>query len=170
MASPDPRPFLVLTAILDGSARPAAITRSHGDAMERAITSTSGHDIAGLDLVELPPIAPQAFAALRKQLQMEPTVVAMYDVFPLASHLDAATRKIAGQFLASEVLWTLSEQGLLGNVPFRPPQLDIPAGWDRDPKKVHERLIGAGALELTPQGIETFKQVRQRWEAWGQQK
>src|SRR5687767_4593350 len=67
-SQPDPRPFLVLTAILDGSARPAAITRSHGDAMERAIVSTSGHDIAGLDLVELPPIAPPTFAALRKQL------------------------------------------------------------------------------------------------------
>src|SRR5689334_522839 len=105
----DPRPYLVLTAIIDGSARPAAITRSHGDAMERAYTSTTGQDVAGIDLVELPSIAPPAFAALRKQLQMDPTTVALYDLFPLASHLDAATRKVAGQFLASEVLWTLSE-------------------------------------------------------------
>lgn len=161
----DPRPFLVITAIVDGAARAAAITRSHADAMERVYTCASGQAVAGIDLIELPALAPITFAALRKQFQMEHGTVAMYDLFPLASHLDAATRKVAGQFLASEVLWTLSERGLLGSVPFRPPPLDIPKDWDRDAQKVHERLMSAGALELTPEGIETFKNVRQRWEA-----
>jgi hypothetical protein len=36
------RPFLILTAICDASARPAAITIGHGDAMERALTAAKG--------------------------------------------------------------------------------------------------------------------------------
>ncbi|MBC7174036.1 MAG: hypothetical protein H5U40_16460, partial [Polyangiaceae bacterium] len=98
-------PFLVLTVLLDASARPAAITRSHGDALERAMAATAGHTIAGMDLVELP-IAKSTFDALKRQLGVAPDVIGIYDIFPLASHLDPAVRKVAGQFLAAEALWT----------------------------------------------------------------
>src|ERR1700712_2359803 len=47
-------PFLVLTAICDASARPAAVTLGHGDAMERALNAANGHETIGIDLVELP--------------------------------------------------------------------------------------------------------------------
>ena len=67
MEERDPRPYLVLTVLLDGSARPAAITRSHGDALERSMMATQGQDIAGIDLVELPIAAP-VFKALRQPL------------------------------------------------------------------------------------------------------
>ena len=72
-------------------------------------------------------------------------------------------RKVAGQFLAAEALWTLEDQGQLGGVPLNM-QLDLPAGWDRDPKAVHARLVEAGALELSPAGIETFKTVKSAWD------
>jgi hypothetical protein len=157
------QPFIVLTAILDASARPAALTRSHGDALERAIRATSAQSVAGLDLVELP-IAPQAFAALRKHLQYDDETVAVYDVFPLSSKLDTKVRGIAGQFLAAEALWTLEEQGLLAGVPLNV-RLDIPKGWDKSPKSLHAKLMEAGALDLTAEGIETFKAVKTEWEA-----
>lgn len=159
----DKRPFLVLTAILDASARPAAVTRSHGESFERAYSSSQGKDIAGLDVVELP-LSPQSFAGLRRQLQMPEDVVAVYDVFPLSSHLTPDVRKVAGQFLAAEILWTFDEQGLLGGVPLSL-RLDIPPGWDRDPKAVHTRLMEAGALDLDDAAIETFKAVKTAWDA-----
>lgn len=60
-------PFIIVTAVCDASARPAAITVGHGDAMQRAIEATGAHPTGGLDIVELP-IAPGAFDALRKHL------------------------------------------------------------------------------------------------------
>lgn len=158
----DPRPFLVLTVLLDASARPAAITRSHGDALERSILATQGQDIAGLDLVELPIAAP-VFKALRGPLAVPEDSVGLYDVFPLASHLAPELRKVAGQFLAAEALWTMDEQGLLGGVPVNI-KLDLPDGWDSDPKSVHQRLVGAGALDLSETGIETYKSVKTAWD------
>jgi hypothetical protein len=158
----DPRPFLVLTVLLDASARAAAITRSHGDALERSIMATQGQDIAGLDLVELPIAAP-VFKALRGPLSVPEEAVGLYDVFPLASHLAPELRKVAGQFLAAEALWTMDEQGLLGGVPVNV-KLELPEGWDTDPKSVHERLVGAGALELSEAGIETYKKVKSAWD------
>jgi len=163
MPASDPRPFLVLTAILDSSARPAAITRSHGDALERAIQASSGHDVAGLDVVELQ-VAPASFAGLRKHLNFAADTVAVYDMFPLSSQLGAEVRKVAGQFLAAEILWALDEQGLLSGVPLSL-RLDLPRGWSKDPKDVHARLVQSGALDLTPQGIETFKAVKTAFEA-----
>lgn len=162
MTDSDSPPFLVLTVLLDASARPAAVTRSHGDALERAMKAIAGHAIAGLDLVELP-IAKPAFDALKKHLRITPEQIGLYDIFPLASHLEGAVRKVAGQFLAAEALWTLEEQGQLGGVPLNV-QLDLPKGWDRDPKSVHARLMAAGALELSPRGIETFKAVKAAWD------
>lgn len=159
----DERPFIVVTAILDGSARPAAVTVSHGDALERAIQATSGRDIAGMDIVELP-IPPPAFAALREHARREPDAVAVYDVFPLAATLAPEVRVVAGQFLAAEVLWALEEQGLLKGVPLNL-KLDLPEAWDRAPKSVHERLVAAGALDLSPGAIETFKHVKSSWDA-----
>jgi hypothetical protein len=159
----DARPFIVVTAILDGSARPAAVTVSHGDAVERGYGAAGAEDIAGLDIVELP-IAPPAFAALRKNTGGARDIVAVYDVFPLAPTLEPGVRTIAGQFLAAELLFALEEQGLLHGVPLNL-KLDVPAGWDRDPKSIHEKLIAAGALDLAPSAIETFKRIKSRWDA-----
>jgi hypothetical protein len=156
-------PFLILTAICDASARPAAITLGHGEAMERAFGAAQGLNTEGLDLVELP-IAPAAFAALRKHLQISDERVTVYDLFPLSSQLDARYRAIAGQFLAAEALWALEEQGMLSGVPFTV-QFDLPRGWDKDPKKLHERLVAEKALELNAAAIETFKRVKASWDA-----
>jgi hypothetical protein len=156
------RPFLILTAICDASARPAAITVGHGDAMERAYTAANGQDTEGIDLVELP-IAPAAFAALRKHLQIRDDRVTVYDIFPLSGLLDARYRGIAGQFLAAEVLWALEEQGMLSGVPFTV-QFDLPGGWDKDPKRLHERLVAEKALDLNDKAIETFKSVKSAWD------
>lgn len=161
----DPRPFIVVTAILDGSARPAAVTMAHGEAMERALNATHGKDIAGLDIVELP-VPPPAFAALRKHSGRAPDSVAVYDVFPLAASLDGPVRTIAGQFLAAEALWALDAAGQLEGVPMNL-KLDVPSGWERDPKAIHEKLVGAGALELSPAAIETFKAIKGAWDAAG---
>lgn len=157
------RPLLVVTAICDASARPAAITVGHGDAMERAYTAAQGASIEGIELIELP-IAPQAFAALRKHLQIDDGRVTVYDIFPLSTALDPRYRTVAGQFLAAEALWTLEEQGLLSGVPFTV-QFDLPQGWDKDPRKLHERLVAEHALELSPDAIEAFKKVKAAWDA-----
>lgn len=161
----DHRPYLVITVLLDSSARPAATSRSHGDAYERSLLASQGHDIAGLELVELPIAAP-VFKALRQPLAIPPEDVGLYDVFPLASHLKPEYRKIAGQFLAAEALWTMEEQGLLGGVPVNV-KLDVPKGWKTDPKAIHERLVSEGALELSESGIETYKAIKAAWDERG---
>lgn len=130
--------------------------------MERALRSAGDQSTDGLDLVELP-IAPAAFAALRKHLQIEDGRVTVYDLFPLSALLDARYRAIAGQFLAAEALWALEEQGLLSGVPFTV-QFDVPRGWDKDPKKLHERLVSEKALDLNEGAIETFKRVKAAWD------
>ena len=159
----DPRPYLVITVLLDSSARPAEISRSHGDAYERSLNASEGQEIAGLELVELPIAAP-VFKALRRPLAVPGDAVGLYDVFPLASHLKPEYRKIAGQFLAAEALWTMEEQGLLGGVPVNV-KLEVPQGWQTDPKDIHQHLIGEGALDLTETGIETYKAIKTAWDA-----
>jgi hypothetical protein len=155
-------PFLILTAICDASARPAAVTLGHGDAYERAYRAAEGCETEGIDLVELP-IAPAAFAALRKHLQIQDDRVTVYDIFPLSGLLHARYRGIAGQFLAAEALWALEEHGLLSGVPFTV-QFDVPPGWDKDPKKLHERLIAEKALDLSDKAVDTFKRVKAAWD------
>jgi len=159
----DARPFIVVTAILDGSARPAAVTVSHGDAVERAYGGTGAEDVAGLDIVELP-IAPPAFAALRDTTGGASDIVAVYDVFPLSAALDPNHRTIAGQFLAAEMLIKLEENGLLKGVPLNL-KLDVPKGWERDPKAIHEKLVAAGALDLSESAIETYTRIKASWDA-----
>ena len=163
MTERDPRPFLVLTVLLDSSGRAAAITRSHGDAVERAMIASHGHDIAGLDIVELP-IAPKAFEALRTHLHLPDDAVAVYDIFPLASHLSSEVRTAAGQFLAAEALWTLEGNGMLAGVPPNE-KLNLPPGWDKAPKAIREKLMEAGAHDLAEQGIETYKAIKTAWDA-----
>jgi hypothetical protein len=158
----DPRPYIVITVLLDGAARPAAISRSHGDAYERSLNASEGQDIAGLELVELP-IAPPVFKALRQPLAIPAEAVGLYDVFPLASHLKPEYRKIAGQFLAAEALWAMEEQGLLGGVPVNV-KLDVPKGWKTDLKDIHEHLVAEGALDLSESGIETYKAIKSAWD------
>jgi len=154
-------PFLVLTAICDASARPAAVTLGHGDAMERALNAANGQSTIGIDLVELP-IAPPAFAALRKHLGLPEGTVTVYDLFPLSSKLEERYRQIAGQFLAAEALWTLEEQGLLSGVPFTV-NFDLPRGWDKDPKKLHARLVEEHALDLGENAVQVFKDIKTAW-------
>jgi hypothetical protein len=158
----DPRPYIVITVLLDGAARPAAISRSHGDAYERSLNASEGQDIAGLELVELP-IAPPVFKALRQPLAIPAEAVGLYDVFPLASHLKPEYRKIAGQFLAAEALWAMEEQGLLGGVPVNV-KLDVPKGWKTDLKDIHEHLVAEGALDLSESVIETYKAIKSAWD------
>jgi hypothetical protein len=161
MSDASSRPFLVLTAICDASARPAAITLGHGDAMERALQASAGQDTEGIDLVELP-IAPAAFAALRKHLGYGDTTVTVYDLFPLSAKLEPRFRNIAGQFLAAEALWILEEQGMLSGVPFTV-NFDLPRGWDKDPKKLHARLVEEHALELGDRAVQIFKDIKIAW-------
>jgi hypothetical protein len=156
-------PFLVLTAIMDATARPAAVTRSHADAMEQAFGAIDSRQIAGIDLVELP-IQPSMFAALRKQLERDDATVAVYDLFPLSGAVDSEARRVAGQFLAAEVLWAMDEHGMLGGVPLNI-KLDLPASWPKGPKEIHAELVKRGALELTPTGIQTFKDIKTAWDA-----
>lgn len=159
----DPRPFIVLTALVDSNARAAAVTMSHGDAYEKALVATKGMEVAGLDIVEIQ-VQPRAFLALRDHAQKSGESVAVYDLFPLASHLDQPTRRVAGQFLAAEILWALEEQGTLAGVPLNL-RLDVPRSWgDRSPKAVHEKLLESGALDLTEKAIDDFKTIKSAWD------
>ncbi|MBW2215569.1 MAG: hypothetical protein JRF48_14395 [Deltaproteobacteria bacterium] len=72
----DPRPYLVITVLLDSSARPAEISRSHGDAYERSLNASQGQQIAGVELVELPIAAP-VFKALRQPLAVPADAVGL---------------------------------------------------------------------------------------------
>jgi hypothetical protein len=164
-AMSDAGPFVVVTAILDGAARAAAVTRCHGEAMERAVQAVQGCHIAGLDLIELA-IAPQTHAALRRYLELPADQVGVYDLFPLSPTLSPEVRRAAAQFLAAEALWTFDAQGALKGAPLSV-KLDLPSGWDKDPKQVHERLVAAGALDLSEQAITSFLSAKQAWTTLG---
>jgi hypothetical protein len=153
-------PFIVVTCILDASARPAAITRAHGEALEKAITAIAGRAIAGLDVIELP-IDEGAHRAMRKHLGLPEDHIGVYDLFPLSPKLDATVRKAAAQFLAAEQLWTLDAQGVFGDAVSV--KLDLPASWDKDPNAVHQRLVEAGALELSDTAVQTFREIKTTW-------
>lgn len=155
-------PFIVLTAVLDAEARPASLTRAHGQAFERLMTATQGRPTAGVDLIELP-IHHAAHVALRKHLGLGERP-AVYDVFPLAPTLDPSVRKVAAQFLAAESLWNLDAQGVFGKQVLSV-KFDLPAGWDKDPKAVHEKLVAAGALELSAEAVETYKAIKAAFSA-----
>ena len=151
-------PFIVLTAVLDAEARPAAVTRAHGEAFERLLQATGSHTIAGVELVELP-IDHAAHTVLRKHLGLAEDRPGVYDVFPLSPSLDAGVRRAAAQFLAAEMLWTLDAENVFGNKALSV-KLDLPGGWDKDPKAVHQKLIEAGALELSSEAVETYKAIK----------
>lgn len=154
-------PELLVTGLMDGSARPAAVTLSHAEAMERAYTcavATPPH----VELVELAIAAP-AFAALRRALTLPPTRVVIYDLFPIARGMDSQTRRVAGQFLAAEALWAMEEQGLLGGVAAQE-RFDFPDGWPRDPRAVQQRLQDAGATRLSDEEIKAFQATKAKWD------
>ena len=154
-------PFIVITSVLDADARPASITRSHGAAFERALSATKGHSIENLDLVELL-IDKAAHAALRKHLGLPDDQAGVYDVFPLAPTLAPNVRRAAAQFLAAESLWTLDAQGVFGEGALSV-KLDLPAGWDKDPKAIHQKLVESGALELSDSAVETYRAIKSAW-------
>jgi hypothetical protein len=137
-------PFIVITCVLDASARPAAITRCHGEAFDRAIKATH--------------------TALRKHLGLPEDQVGVYDVFPLPATLPVPVRKAAAQFLAAESLWTLDAQGAFGSdvLSFK---LDLPSGWDKDPQAIHQKLVESGALELSEEAVDTYRAIKETWSA-----
>lgn len=157
------RPFIILSAIMDGAAKPAELTRQHAEAYEHAIKATKGKPIAGLDLAELS-VAPQSFAALRKQLHLPNDTVALYDLFAVSDKVNSNLRKIAGQYLAAQILWTLDKQNLLASVPLSL-KLDLPKGWPNEPDAVGSRLTDTGALAISEQGTEVFKGIKGDWDS-----
>lgn len=161
-----PGPFIVITAVLDADARPANITRSHGQAFERALAATAGQHIANLELVELP-IDRNAHAKLRKHLGLSDDQAGVYDVFPLAPTLDPKVRKAAAQFLAAESLWTLDAQGVFGNNNTLSVKLDLPKGWAKDPQAIHQKLVESGALELSEEAVQTYLAIKTAWSKSG---
>ncbi len=156
-------PFIMLSAIMDGAAKPAELTQHHAQAYEHAMQATRGKPIAGLDLTELA-VAPQSFAALRKQLQLSETTVAVYDVFGVSSHVNPNVRNVAGQYLAAQILWMLDQQNLLSSVPLSL-KLDVPKGWPNTKDAVLSKLSDAGALTLSPKEAEVFKDIKSAWDA-----
>jgi len=156
------KPFIVITAVLDAEARPAAVTRSHGEAFDRALKATKGKAISNLDLVELP-IDRAAHAALRKHLGLPEEQAGVYDVFPLSPTLAPAVRKAAGQFLAAESLWSLDAQGVFGDA--LSVKLELPEGWEKDPKAIHQKLVESGALELSEDAVATYRAIKEAWNA-----
>ncbi len=155
-------PFLVVTVLQDSSARPAAVTRSLGDAVETAMVASAGKPIAGVEVAELA-IHPKAFAGLRKKLQLPEEQIAIYDVFPMGASVPIELRRIAGQFLAAEALWALEEQGMLDGVP-PGEKLDLPNGWSKDPKDIRQKLVDAGAHNLSDQAISTYREIKSAWD------
>lgn len=162
MSDQQSAPFLVVTVLQDSSARSAAITRSLGDAVERAMVASSGKNIAGVEVAELP-IHPKAFAGLRKKLNIPEEQVAIYDVFPMGASVPPELRKIAGQFLAAEALWQLEEQGMLDGVP-PGEKLDLPKGWSKDPKEIRQKLVDAGAHNLSDAAVHTYREIKSAWD------
>lgn len=156
-------PFVVLSAIQDGSAKAADLTRQHAEAYEHAIKATKGKPIAGLDLAELS-VAPQSFAALRKQLHLPDDTVAVYDLFAVSDKVKPDLRKVAGQYLAAQILWTLDKQNLLASVPLSF-KLDLPKGWPNGPDAVGSKLKDTGALAISEQGTEVFKGIKGDWDS-----
>ena len=154
-------PCIIITAVLDADARPAVVTRCHGDAYERALHATAGRPVDGLELVELV-IDAKAHAALRKHLGRADDQAGIYDLFPLPANLAPEVRTAAGQFLAAETLWNFDAQGVFGSDALSV-KLDLPESWDRDPKAVHQKLVEAGALNLSEDAVETFKAVKDVW-------
>jgi hypothetical protein len=156
---------LLLTSVLDASARPASLTRSHGDAMERIYRAAQGIPLGRIELVELP-IPHKTFTLLRAHLGRPESTVAIYDVFPVAAKLDESLFRIAGQFLAAEAIWLLEGQGQIGSSVLDV-RVDVPAGWDRAPQAIQKRLVDAGALDLSAGAVEAFKAIKSAWDAAG---
>lgn len=155
--------YIVITCVLDASARPAAITRCHGEAYDRAFRASKGRSVANLDIVELP-IDHSAHTAMRKHLKLPDDQVGVYDVFPLPASLPPQVRKAAAQFLAAEQLWGLDAQGVFGNEGLTV-KFDLPRGWDKAPNAIHQKLVEAGALELSEETVETYLAIKQAWSA-----
>lgn len=158
-------PFIVLTAVLDAEARPASITRSHGQGFERALVATQGQQIANIELIELP-IDKAAHAALRRHLKLPSDQAGVYDVFPLNPNLPPQVRKAAAQFLAAESLWTLDAQGVFSQSGLSV-KLDLPRGWAKDPQAIHQKLVEAGALELSDADVDTYRAIKEAFSARG---
>lgn len=154
---------LLLSAVHDASARPASLTRTHGDAMERLYRALGSIKASRVELIELP-IPHRTFTLLRSHLGIDPDTVAIYDIFPVSSRLDPSLYKLTGQFLAAEAIWTLEGQGQLGSAVLDV-RVEVPEGWDRTPQELQKRLLQAGALEIDPNAIEAFKTLKAAWDA-----
>ncbi len=157
------RPFIVMTVLVNSAARPAAVTRSHADALERVRGAAYGHDIGGIEITEVT-LPAKTFNVLRKAVGLPATTVGLYDIFPVSPEVTEEHRRVAGKFLAAEAIWALDEQRAFGAeaLHFR---LELPQSWSREPKEIHKTLIDAGVLNLSAAAVETFRQVKAAWEA-----
>lgn len=151
-------PRLVLTAIHDLNARAASLTESHGRTMGTLIAAAKGKTHGGFEVVELP-VPPGVFIAARKALGRGKDVVALYDLFPTPAKLDPEIRKVAARFLAAEALWSLAEEGKLGDAALDV-RIPTPRGWDRDPRAIQQKLLEAGALDLSEDDVSAFQAIR----------
>lgn len=155
-------PRLVITAIHDPVVRAAALTWSHGNVFERLKKTEGASDFAGIDVVELTVPAP-VYAEARRALELDKSAVAIYDVFPFPASLDPEVRTIAAQFLAAETIWTLAEDKKVAEAALDV-RVPVPAGWDRDPRAIQEKLVELGALNLTEDAVRAFQALRARFD------
>ncbi len=155
-------PRLVLTAIHDAGTRPAALTESHGVAMQKLLQAAKGKPHAGFEVLELGVPSP-VFHAAKKALSRPGKTVALYDLFPLPAKLDAGIRQIAARFLAAETLWTMAEEGKLGEIALDV-RIPVPRGWSHDPREIQQKLVEAGALDLSDDDIAAFQAIRAGFE------
>ena len=153
--------WILLTAVMSAPARPAAVTRSHADALEQLYNLLQDAPHAGIELVELT-IAPQSFNALRTFLQKPAHQVAIYDVFAIPASVSPQVRKISAQYLAADSLLQLEAQGVLGGTPLSL-HLNIPKDWDVGLPKIKERLAAQGALALQDSPNAPIHRLREEW-------
>lgn len=126
--------------------------------MKKLLVAAKGKTHAGFEIVEMP-VPTAVFLAARKALGKSRETAAIYDLFPFPAKLAPEIRQVAARFLATEVLWSLAEEGKLGEFALDV-RIPTPRGWDRDPKKIQERLVEAGALDLAESDIATFQEIR----------
>lgn len=155
-------PRLVLTALHEAGTRAAALTESHGGAMQKLVVAAKGKPHGGFEVVELGVPSP-VFHAAKKALGRPSKTVALYDLFPLPAKLDPTIRQVAARFLAAETLWTMAEEGKLGELALDV-RIPVPRGWNHDPRAIQEKLMEAGALDLTDEDVAAFQAIRAGFE------
>lgn len=160
-ATPTDKPVLVITAIASSGMRAADATMAHAKKLELVRELANGEPVSSVDFVELQ-ISPAPFGALKNSLGVSSDTAALYDLLPLPDHLSPGVRRAAAQFVAAEKLWAFEGQGMLNGIPLNV-RLDLPEGWDRTPKAIHDRLLAEGALNLSEKAVGVFNALQEKW-------